>query len=199
MNLKRGWRLASPTEKRQAEADRSFSHLSQIADFSPECSVVHTFPISSEKAHKSAHRLQQVDLLWIVTFGNGNIESYGGNQIIVLIVHIVTLFLNGAKSFSLFNAMQILCIPIGETQAEKSAVVFIVLIVFIVTLFLNEAKSFSLFNATQILYPQNKTDQAFTVTMSRHSNDHPQFPLYAPRRVAVFKKTDIPVTYLIHL
>ena len=159
MNLKRGWRLYSPTEKRQAEADRSFSHPSQIADFSPECSVVHTFPISSEKAHKSAHRLQQVDLLWMVTFGNGNIESYGCNQIIVLIVHIVTLFLNGAKSFSLFNAMQILCIPIGETQAEKSAVVFIVLIVFIVfivALFLNEAKSFSLFNATQILYFQNK-------------------------------------------
>ena len=151
MNLKRGWRLASPTEKRQAEADRSFSHLSQIADFSPECSVVHTFPISSEKAHKSAHRLQQVDLLWMVTFGNGNIESYGCNQIIVLIVHIVTLFLNGAKSFSLFNAMQILCIPIGETQAEKSAVVFIVLIVHIVTLFLNEAKSFSLINVLQIL------------------------------------------------
>ena len=95
----------------------------------------------------------------MVTFGNGNIESYGCNQIIVLIVHIVTLFLNGAKSFSLFNAMQILCIPIGETQAEKSAVVFIVLIVFIVfivALFLNEAKSFSLFNATQILYFQNK-------------------------------------------
>ena len=117
MNLKRGWRLALPTEKRQAEADRSFSHLSQIADFSPECSVVHTFPISSEKAHKSAHRLQQVDLLWMVTFGNGNIESYGCNQIIVLIVHIVTLFLNGAKSFSLFNAMQILGIPIKEYPA----------------------------------------------------------------------------------
>ena len=108
MNLKRGWRLHSPTEKRQAEADRSFSHLSQIADFSPECSVVHTFPISSEKAHKSAHRLQQVDLLWMVTFGNGNIESYGCNQIIVLIVHIVTLFLKEAKSFSLINATQIL-------------------------------------------------------------------------------------------
>ena len=108
MNLKRGWRLHSPTEKRKAEADRSFSHLSQIADFSPECSVVHTFPISSEKTHKSAHRLQQVDLLWMVTFGNGNIESYGGNQIIVLIVHIVTLFLNEAMPFSLFNAMQIL-------------------------------------------------------------------------------------------
>ena len=150
MNLKRGWRLASPTEKRQAEADRSFSHLSQIADFSPKCSVVHTFPISSEKAHKSAHRLQQVDLLWIVTFGNGNIESYGGNQIIVLIVHIVTLFLNEAKPFSLFNATQILDIPIGENPA----IVFIVLIVLIVTHRLSEAMPLSLINVVQIFYPQ---------------------------------------------
>ena len=108
MNLKRGWRSHSPTEKRKAEADRSFSHLSQIADLSPECPEAGTFPIFSEKAHKSAHRLQQVDLLWMVTFGNGNIESYGCNQIIVLIVHIVTLFLKEAKSFSLFNATQIL-------------------------------------------------------------------------------------------
>ena len=176
-----------------------FSHLSQIADLSPERHVAGTFPISLEYAHKSAHRLQQGRFLSVITLGCGNFERYGYNQIIVLIVHIVTLFLKEAKSFSLFNATQILSISIGETQAEKSAVVFIVLIVFIVTLFLNEAKSFSLFNATQILYPQNKTDQAFTVTMSRHSNDHPQFPLYAPRRVAVFKKTDIPVTYLIHI
>ena len=125
----------------QQKKDRLKLTAPQIADFSPECSVVHTFPISSEKAHKSAHRLQQVDLLWMVTFGNGNIESYGCNQIIVLIVHIVTLFLNGAKSFSLFNAMQILCIPIGKTQAEKSTVVFIVLFVLMVTLHLSEAKS----------------------------------------------------------
>ena len=117
MNLKRGWRLASPTEKRQAEADRSFSHLSQIADLSPECSVAGTFRISLEKAHKSAHRLQQVDLLWMVTFGNGNIESYGCNQIIVLIVHIVTLFLNEARLFSLLNATQILSISIREYSA----------------------------------------------------------------------------------
>jgi len=87
----------------------------------------------------------------MVTFENGNIESYGCNQIIVLIVHIVTLFLNAAKSFSLINATQILCIPIWKTQAEKSAVVFIVLIVFIVTRQLNDAEPFSLFNATQIL------------------------------------------------
>ena len=138
MNLKRGWRLASPTEKRQAEADRSFSHLSQIADFSPECSVVHTFPISSEKAHKSAHRLQQGHLLLVVTLGDGNLERYRCNQIIVLIAYIVALFMNEVKPFSLFNAMQILCIPIGETQAEKSAVVFILLIVHLVTLCLNK-------------------------------------------------------------
>jgi hypothetical protein len=92
-----------------------------------------------------------VDLLWIVTFGNGNIESYGGNQIIVLIVHIVTLFLNEAMPFSLFNAMQILCIPIGETQGKKPTVVFIVLIVLIVTQCLNEALSFSLINVVHIL------------------------------------------------
>ena len=125
MNLKRGWRLASPTEKRQAEADRSFSHLSQIADLSPEYVAAGTFPISSEKAHKSAHRLQQVDLLWMVTFGNGNID-----------VLIVTLFLNEARLFSLINATQILCFPIGEIQAENPAGVIIVLIVLIVTLYL---------------------------------------------------------------
>ena len=73
----------------------------------------------------------------MVTLEDGNLESYGCNQIIVLIVHIVTQCLNEAKPFSLFNAMQILCIPIGETQAEKSAVVFIVLIVHLVTLCLN--------------------------------------------------------------
>ena len=95
--------------------------------------MVHTFPISSEKAHKSAHRLQQVDLLWMVTFGNGNIESYGCNQIIVLIVHIVTLFLNEAKSFSLINVLQIL----GILIKEKLAIVFIVLIVLIGTDCLN--------------------------------------------------------------
>ena len=76
MNLKRGWRLASPTEKRQAEADRSFSHLSQIADLSPECPAAGTFPIFLEKAHKSAHRLQQVDLLWMVTLEDGNLEGH---------------------------------------------------------------------------------------------------------------------------
>ena len=85
MNLKRGWRLASPTEKRQAEADRPFHTFSQVADLSPESVAAGAFPILFEKAHKSAHRLQQVGLLWMVTFGNGNIESYGCNQIIVLI------------------------------------------------------------------------------------------------------------------
>ena len=160
MNLKRGWRLASPTEKRQAEADCPFSQLSRIADLSHECTEAHTFPISSEKAHKSAHRLQQVDLLWMVTFENGNIESYGCNQIIVLIVHIVTLFLNAAKSFSLFNATQILSIAIWKTQGERPAVVFIVLIVLTVTLCLNEAEPFSLFNTMQILQPEKETDRA---------------------------------------
>ena len=45
----------------------------------------------------------------VVILGYGNI---GCNQIIALIVLIVTLFLNEAKSFSLFNATQILSIPI---------------------------------------------------------------------------------------
>ena len=44
-----------------------------------------------------------------------------------------------------------------------------------------------------------KTDQVLTVTMSRHSNDLSQFRFNAPRRVAVFKETDIPITYLTHL
>ena len=74
----------------------------------------------------------------MVTFGNGNIESYGGNQIIVLIVHIVALFMNEVKPFSLFNATQILSIPISENPA----VVFIVLIVLIVAHCLNDAMLF---------------------------------------------------------
>ena len=106
MNLKRGWRLASPTEKRQAEADRSFSHLSQIADFSPECSVVHTFPISSEKAHKSAHRLQQV-----------------------------TGCLNEAKPFSLINAMQFLSIEIRGNPAVVIIVLIVLIVIPILNLF----------------------------------------------------------------
>ena len=48
-----------------------------------------------------------------------------GNQIIVLIVHIVTLFLNEVTSFSLINAMQFLSIPI----MEHPVVVLLVLIV----------------------------------------------------------------------
>ena len=137
MNSKRGWRLASPTEKRQAEADRSFSQLSRIADLSHECTEAHTFPISLKQAHKSAHRLQQVDLLCMVTLEDGNLESYGCNQIIVLIAHIVALFMNEVKPFSLFNATQILGISNWETQVEKSAVVFIVFIVLIGTRCLN--------------------------------------------------------------
>ena len=68
----------------------------------------------------------------MVTLGDGNLERYRCNQIIVLIAHIVALFMNEVKPISLFNATQILDIPIGETQAVKSAVVFIVLIVIIV-------------------------------------------------------------------
>ena len=111
-----------------------------------------TFPISLEYAHKSAHRLQQVDLLWMVTLEDGNLDSYGCNPILVLIVLIVTHYLNEAKSFSLFNATQILSVPV----MGKLAVVFIVLIVLIVTHCLSEAMSFSLINVVQILYPQNK-------------------------------------------
>ena len=77
----------------------------------------------------------------VISLGYGNLESYGGNQIIVLIVLIVTGCLNEAKPFSLFNATQFLCISIGETQGKNLVVVFIVLIVLIVTLHLSEAKS----------------------------------------------------------
>ena len=67
--------------------------------------------------------------------------------LIVLIVLIGTRFLYEAMPYSLFNATQILSIPISENPA----VVFIVLIVLIVTGFLKDSKSFSLFDATQIL------------------------------------------------
>ena len=58
----------------------------------------------------------------MVTLEDGNLDSYGCNPILVLIVLIVTHYLNEAKSFSLFNATQILSIPISENPA----VVFIV-------------------------------------------------------------------------
>jgi hypothetical protein len=45
----------------------------------------------------------------VITLGNGIMKGIGCNQIIVLIVHIVTVCLNADKSFSLFNAAQILC------------------------------------------------------------------------------------------
>ena len=93
-------------------------------------------------------------LLWMITLGEEILKGIGCDEIIVLIVlivHIVTVCLNEAKPFSLFNATQILGISNWETQVEKSAVVFIVLIVLIVTRYLNEAMCFSLFNATQIL------------------------------------------------
>ena len=137
-----------------------FNYFSEILDLSPECHMAGTFPISLEYAHKSAHRLQQVDLLWMVTLEDGNLDSYGCNPILVLIVLIVTHYLNEAKSFSLFNATQILSIAIWKTQGERPAVVFIVLIVLTVTLCLNEAEPFSLFNTMQILQPEKETDRA---------------------------------------
>ena len=90
----------------------------------------------------------------MVTLEDGNLDSYGCNPILVLIVLIVTHYLNEAKSFSLFNATQILSVPV----MGKLAVVFIVLIVLIVTHCLSEAMSFSLINVVQIFYhyPQLK-------------------------------------------
>jgi hypothetical protein len=72
------------------------------------------------------------------------------NEIIVLIVNIVTLFLNAAKPFSLFNATQILSIPITENPHRihrpyrpyrHSS--------------LSVAMFFSLINVVQILYSKN--------------------------------------------
>ena len=79
--------------------------LSEILDLTPECPAEGTFPISRKESHKSAHRLQQGRLLLVITLGGGNLESYGCDQIIVLIG---TGVLNEATSFSLFNATQIL-------------------------------------------------------------------------------------------
>ena len=105
------------------------SILSEILDLSPECPDTGTFLISLKKSHKSAHRLQQgVNLGWLY-LGIEILKGKGRNEIIVLIVNIVTLFLNAAKPFSLFNATQILSIP----ARENPAIVFIVLIVLIVT------------------------------------------------------------------
>ena len=44
----------------------------------------------------------------MITLEDGNLDGYGCNQIIVLIVLIVTGCLNESMPFSLFNAMQIL-------------------------------------------------------------------------------------------
>ena len=57
------------------------------------------------------------------------LKGIGCNEIIVLIVLIVTLCLSEAMPFSLINVVQILGIPI----CENPAVVFIVLVVLIVT------------------------------------------------------------------
>ena len=53
------------------------SGFSQIADLSPECLAAGTFPILFEKAHKSAHRLQQGRSVVVIPLGCGNFESYG--------------------------------------------------------------------------------------------------------------------------
>ena len=52
----------------------------------------------------------------MITLGRQILKGIGCDEIIVLIVPIVTLCLNEAKPFSLFNATQILSIPIDETQ-----------------------------------------------------------------------------------
>ena len=63
---------------------------SKILDSSPVYPDVGTFPTSRKESHKSAHRLQQGCLLLVITLDDGNLKSYGCNQIIVLIVLIVT-------------------------------------------------------------------------------------------------------------
>ena len=111
------------------------SIFSEIFDLNLNSPETGTFPIPLEKAHKSAHRLQQGYLRLVSTFvGTNYLKGIGCNQIIVLIVLIVTQCLNEAMPFSLFNAMQILSIPVRENPA----------VVFIVTGSPNEAMSFSL-------------------------------------------------------
>ena len=79
------------------------SIFSEIFDLSPKCPEVGTFPISLKESHKSAHRLQQGCLLLVITLGMEILKGIGCNQIIVLIVHIVTRYLKEAMPFSLFN------------------------------------------------------------------------------------------------
>ena len=52
------------------------SIFSEIFDLSPECSAAGTFPIPLEKAHKSAHRLQQGRSAVVNTLGYGNLDRY---------------------------------------------------------------------------------------------------------------------------
>ena len=118
MNLKRGWRLHSPTEKRQAEADRPFhaSLKSPILALNALWLALFWF---LRKRLTNRHTGFNRGLFWCCDYSCvRNLESYGCNQIIVLIVPIVIWCLNEAKPFSLFNATQILDIPIGETQGK---------------------------------------------------------------------------------
>ena len=77
--------------------------------------------------------------------GDGNRDNRRNQEHIFHLCHrrILRSHITGDNQVdgSLFNAVQILCIPIGKTQAEKSTVVFIVLFVLMVTLHLSEAKS----------------------------------------------------------
>ena len=133
MNLKRGWRSHSPAEKRKIEVDRPFHTFlkSPIIALNALWRLLFRF---LRKRLTNRHTGFNRGLFWCCDYSCvRNLESYGCNQIIVLIVPIVTLFLKEAKSFSLFNATQILSISIGETQGKKTTVVFIVLIVLIVT------------------------------------------------------------------
>ena len=150
MNLKRGWRLHSPTEKRQAEADCPFHTFlkSPILALSALWCILFRFLRKRlTNRHTGCNRWT---CFWWLHLETDILKAIGCNPTIVLIVPIVTRCLNEAMSFSLFNATQFLSIEIRGNLA----VVIIVLIVLIVTLFLSEAMSFSLINATQILYLQ---------------------------------------------
>ena len=86
---------------------------SEIFDLSLKYPEAGTFSISLKESHKSAHSLQT----GVFCCGDCKLESeilkgIGGSEIIVFIVLIVTLCLNEAKLFSLFNATQILSIQI---------------------------------------------------------------------------------------
>ena len=63
----------------------------------------------------------------MITLGDGNLESYGCNQIIVFIVLIVTGCLNESTPLSLFTATQIMCtykIPAQENGSKNQPCYF---------------------------------------------------------------------------